>query len=76
MEEQPRPASDRQYNYVDYLIRELGWDGMRLNTFAKDRRIDLLRMTTKEAATLIDGLLAERDGRNSVAAPVRAEGEE
>lgn len=59
------PASDKQRQYMDYLVTELGWDGGRLHAYAGERQLDILTLTKREASELIDGLkvlLAERNG--------------
>ncbi len=56
------PASDKQRQYMDYLVTELGWDGQRLQQFASERKLDILVLTKREASELIDELkgLVER----------------
>lgn len=50
------PASDKQRQYMDYLVNELGWDGQRLQQFAGERKLDILLLTKREASELIDEL--------------------
>ena len=55
------PASEKQRQYMDYLLKELSWDNERLIAFANERMLNLLTLTKREASELIDelkGLLA------------------
>lgn len=55
------PASEKQRAYMDYLLRELGWDTDRLTAFAAEQGYNVLTLTKREASELIDllkGVLA------------------
>ncbi len=59
------PASEKQRTYMDYLLKELHWDGEQLATFAGERMLDVLTLTKREASELIDELKALLDERTS-----------
>jgi hypothetical protein len=50
------PASEKQRQYMDYLLKELSWDHERLAAFAAERMLNLLTLTKREASELIDEL--------------------
>jgi len=50
------PASEKQRTYMDYLLRELNWDGEQLAAFASERGLHLETLTKREASELIDQL--------------------
>ena len=50
------PASEKQRAYMDYLLKELEWDGERLQSFAAERSLNILTLTKREASELIDDL--------------------
>lgn len=50
------PASEKQRTYMEYLLKELGWDNDRLNAFAAERNLNVLTLTKREASELIDQL--------------------
>lgn len=50
------PASEKQRSYMEYLLKELGWDSERLAAFASERSLNLLTLTKREASELIDEL--------------------
>ena len=59
------PASDKQRQYMDRLVNELGWEGDELHGFASERQLDLLTLTKRDASVLIDEmktLLGRKDG--------------
>ncbi|MBA3947382.1 MAG: hypothetical protein H0X37_22845 [Herpetosiphonaceae bacterium] len=66
------PASDKQRQYMDYLVNELHWNGAQLQQFAAERKLDILTLTKREASELIDDLKGLLDLRTN--APV-AKGE-
>jgi hypothetical protein len=80
------PASEKQRQYMDYLLKELSWDNERLVAFANERMLNLLTLTKREASELIDelkGLLAgaadaadTAEVTTSNQAPVEAEADE
>ena len=55
MREPDAPASEKQRAYMDYLLKELGWDG-ELQSFVAARSLNLLTLTKREASELIDDL--------------------
>jgi len=57
------PASDKQRQYMDYLVNELHWNGVQLQQFATERKLDILTLTKREASELIDDLKALLDLR-------------
>lgn len=50
------PASEKQRQYMDYLLKELSWDNEKLIAFASERMFNLLTLTKREASELIDQL--------------------
>lgn len=50
------PASEKQRQYMEYLLKELDWDSQRLVAFANERMFNLLTLTKREASDLIDEL--------------------
>lgn len=56
------PASEKQRTYMDYLLRELGWDNEQLANFAGERGLNLLTLTKREASELIDQLKQVQTG--------------
>ncbi|HEX6290678.1 MAG TPA: hypothetical protein VFZ66_15925 [Herpetosiphonaceae bacterium] len=75
------PASEKQRQYMEYLLKELGWDNERLAAFAADRMLNLLTLTKREASELIDELKGALSGSvdeapSDAAAPVEAAAEE
>lgn len=65
------PASEKQRAYMDYLLKELEWDGERLANFASERSLNVLTLTKREASELIDdlkGVLAGIDDAPEAAA--------
>jgi len=50
------PASEKQRQYMDYLLKELSWDSEHLAAFAAERMLNVLTLTKREASELIDEL--------------------
>jgi hypothetical protein len=72
------PASEKQRQYMEYLLKELGWDNERLITFANERMLNLLTLTKREASELIDelkGVLAGEAETSEPAAETPAQAE-
>lgn len=69
------PASEKQRTYMDYLLKELGWDNERLATFAVERNLNILTLTKREASELIDQLKQIHAG-SPPEAPAEDEAEE
>ncbi|GAC1537361.1 MAG: hypothetical protein NVS2B7_07610 [Herpetosiphon sp.] len=63
------PASDKQRQYMDYLVTELHWDGSQMQQFAAEHKLDILTLTKREASELIDELKALLDLRANAPAP-------
>lgn len=75
------PASEKQRQYMEYLLKELNWDNERLIAFASERMFNLLTLTKREASELIDqlkGMLAgeAETSESAPAAPAEAEATE
>jgi hypothetical protein len=64
------PASEKQRQYMDYLLKELSWDNERLTAFAAERMLNLLTLTKREASELIDELKGMLAGAAETAATV------
>lgn len=72
------PASEKQRQYMEYLLKELSWDNERLIAFASERMFNLLTLTKREASELIDqlkGMLAGEAETSEPAAETPAEPE-
>jgi hypothetical protein len=67
------PASEKQRQYMDYLLKELGWDNERLVAFANERMLNVLTLTKREASELIDELKGMLAGATNTADTVEAE---
>lgn len=68
------PASEKQRQYLEYLLKELGWSNEQLVQFATERQRNLLTLTKCECSELIDelkGVLAEQQERNAKQAEQR-----
>lgn len=73
MREPDAPASEKQRTYMEYLLREIGWDTNRLNAFAAERNLNVLTLTKREASELIDLLKHVKAGAPiEVVAPQQA----
>lgn len=62
------PASDKQRQYLEFLLKELGWTNEQLVQFASERNRNLLTLTKRECSELIDelkGVLVEQQERNA-----------
>jgi hypothetical protein len=68
------PASDKQRAYMDYLLKELQWDGEQLAAFAAEQMLDILTLTKREASELIAKLKALLD-EHTDEEPAEAENE-
>lgn len=72
------PASEKQRQYMEYLLKELSWDNERLIAFASERMFNLLTLTKREASELIDqlkGVLAGEAETSEPAAEIPAKDE-
>lgn len=70
------PASEKQRQYMDYLLKELSWDNEKLIAFASERMFNLLTLTKREASELIDqlkGVLAGEAETSEAASETPAE---
>jgi hypothetical protein len=58
-------ATDKQRQYIAFLVDKIGWHSEQLAVYAHEQRIDLVNMTIGQAGTLIEGLkrLADQGGR-------------
>lgn len=66
------PASEKQRQYMEYLLKELSWDYERLIAFANERMLNLLTLTKREASELIDELKGLLAGESETSAPAEA----
>ncbi len=65
------PASEKQRQYMDYLLKELSWDNERLAAFAAERMLNVLTLTKREASELIDELKGVLAGAANDGEPAR-----
>jgi hypothetical protein len=56
MKDPDAPASEKQRNYLEYLLKELRWSNDQLASFARERGKNVLTLTKREASELIDDL--------------------
>ncbi|HEY0606344.1 MAG TPA: hypothetical protein VGD58_25700 [Herpetosiphonaceae bacterium] len=63
------PASEKQRQYMEYLLKELSWDNERLIAFASERMFNLLTLTKREASELIDQLKGVLAGEAETSEP-------
>ncbi|HEY0735877.1 MAG TPA: hypothetical protein VGD69_13275 [Herpetosiphonaceae bacterium] len=63
------PASEKQRQYMEYLLKELSWDNERLVAFASERMFNLLTLTKREASELIDQLKGVLAGEAETSEP-------